>query len=276
MIEHHSHEGDDDDAIEGELQDFCNDGKNVVISKSNLESDLVGSVVSANKAIRRCGFVYLDSLYESDVVANWTKSFREFMKRENGGGDWRYPCQGIGRSEVMLPFEEPFNETSIYGNIHLRSILAHAFKGTFKMELQTVITSSPGSGNQRWHQGWRYLFDQNERRQKYSYAIIVGVVLEDLTEEMGPTEFCAGYNVKFYDGLRCPEKPVAAAMSSGGTFVCVCVCVCVSLTHHPSLLTTTKQVRIYLITAFYTEGQAIEIRLKIVRYSCWHSAEIGS
>ena len=36
---------------------------------------------------------------------------------------------------------------------------------------------------------------------------------------MGPTEFCAGYNVKFYDGLRCPEKPVAAAMSAGGAYL---------------------------------------------------------
>ena len=164
------------DVIESELQDFCNDGKNVVISKENLLEDPVKSVILAQEALRRCGFVYLDSLYEPDVVANWNRSFKDFMNRENGGGDWRYPCQGIGRSEVMLPFETPFNETSIYGNSYLRSILAHSFKGTFKMELQTVITSKPGSGNQRWHQGWRYLFDPKEGRQKHAYAIIVGVV----------------------------------------------------------------------------------------------------
>ena len=33
----------------------------------------------------------------------------------------------------------------------------------FKMELMTVITSPPGSGDQRWHQGWRYLFHPDER-----------------------------------------------------------------------------------------------------------------
>lgn len=164
------------DVIESKLQDFCNNGNNVVISKENLLKNPVESVILAQEALRRCGFVYLDSLYEPDVVANWNKSFKDFMKRENGGGDWRYPCQGVGRSEVMLPFESPFNDTSIYGNPYLRSILAHSFKGTFKMELQTVITSKPGSGNQRWHQGWRYLFDPKEGRQKHAYAIIVGVV----------------------------------------------------------------------------------------------------
>ena len=35
-----------------------------------------------------------------------------------------------------------------------------------KMELMTVISSPPGSGNQRWHQGYRYLFDPNERCER--------------------------------------------------------------------------------------------------------------
>ena len=177
MFETKGYKDDLDDIIEHEIQDFCNDGKNVVVSKSDLLKDPVGSVILAQESIRRCGFVYLDSLIDKAIVAKWNKSFQNFMKRENGdGGDWRYPCQGVGRSEVMLPFESPFNETSMYGNPHLRSILAHSFKGTFKMELQTVITSTPGSGNQRWHQGWRYLFDPLEHRPKHSYAIIVGVV----------------------------------------------------------------------------------------------------
>ena len=38
----------------------------------------------------------------------------------------------------------------------------------FKLELMTVITSPPGSGDQRWHQGWRYLFHPDERLPPYA------------------------------------------------------------------------------------------------------------
>ncbi len=63
------------DVIESELQNFCNDGNNVVISKESLLKDPVKSVILAQEALRRCGFVYLDSLYEPDVVANWEQVF---------------------------------------------------------------------------------------------------------------------------------------------------------------------------------------------------------
>ena len=39
----------------------------------------------------------------------------------------------------------------------------------------TVINSPPGSGDQRWHQGWRYLFHPNERLPPY--AVVVALPL---------------------------------------------------------------------------------------------------
>eukprot|EP00940_MAST-03C_sp_MAST-3C-sp2_P002802 g2802.t1 len=211
-----------DDSIErleeSDMQSVCNRAETVVIQRDDFRKDATDASRRAVSALRDCGFVYLDGLYDPQTIESWKRAYDAFEASDRST-HWRYPCQGAGRRELMLPFESPFNDTDIYGNRHLRAVLAHAFKGTYKMELQTVITSQTGSGNQRWHQGWRYLFDSEEGKQPLPYAIIVGVVLGNLTAEQGPTEFCAGYNRRFYDGLRCPEKPVAAAMTVGGAYL---------------------------------------------------------
>jgi len=51
--------------------------------------------------------------------------------------------------EVMLPFREPFNDTRLYGDYRIRSIVGAFLDAEFKLELMTVIDSPPGSGNQR-------------------------------------------------------------------------------------------------------------------------------
>ena len=48
-----------------------------------------------------------------------------------------------------------------------------------KLELMTVINSPPGSGDQRWHQGWRYLFHPEERLPPY--AVVVTLPLTDVS-----------------------------------------------------------------------------------------------
>lgn len=207
---------------ESDMQEYCNDAANIVFTPEDFENDREGTVARATSGLRRCGFVYLDSLYDKKTIESWNEAYQSFMTSDSDTvlrEQMRYPCQGKGRHEIMLPFREPFNSSAIYGHPHLRSVLSHSFRGAYKMEVQTVITSPVGSGNQRWHQGWRYLFDPNEDRAPTPFSIIVGVVLDDLSEEMGPTEFCAGYNRRFYDGLRCPQRPVAAAMSKGGAYL---------------------------------------------------------
>ena len=50
------------------------------------------------------------------------------------------------------------------------------------------------------------------------YAIIAGVALEDVSSEMGPTQFCARMNKRFYDGERC-GLPVAAGVTAGSVYL---------------------------------------------------------
>jgi len=72
------------------------------------------------------------------------------------------------------------------------------------MELQTVINSPPGSGNQRWHQGWRYLWHEEERTPPYT--VVVGIPLSDVTLDMGPTQFCPRKKLRLYHGWHCPDE----------------------------------------------------------------------
>jgi hypothetical protein len=148
---------------------------------------------------------------------------------------FRYPIQGKGRFEHMIPFAPPFND-SLHLNAPLHATLRAFLRGSFKMELQTVINSPPGSGNQRWcaraspaspaddalaaatarrHQGWRYLWHEEERTPPYT--VVVGIPLSDVTPDMGPTQFCPRRKLRLYHGWHCPEHEVVAAGSSMGT-----------------------------------------------------------
>eukprot|EP00658_Telonema_sp_P-2_P005488 TRINITY_DN12049_c0_g2_i5.p2 TRINITY_DN12049_c0_g2~~TRINITY_DN12049_c0_g2_i5.p2 ORF type:complete len:134 (+),score=30.77 TRINITY_DN12049_c0_g2_i5:413-814(+) len=112
----------------------------------------------------------------------------------------------------MLPFQSPFNDSYVH-DTRLLQILNKFLRGSFKMELQTIINSKAGSGNQRWHQGWRYLFHPEERLPPY--AAVVTLPLTTVTDLMGPTEICPGKKLRFYRGWSCPEGPVAASSTLG-------------------------------------------------------------
>ena len=77
----------------------------------------------------------------------------------------------------------------------------------------TVINSPPGSGDQRWHQGWRYLFHPEERLPPY--AVVVTLPLTDVSIEMGPTEICPGKKLRLYHGWRCNQYMVKMATTQG-------------------------------------------------------------
>ena len=84
------------------------------------------SVILAQEALRRCGFVYLDSLYEPDVVANWNKSFKDFMKKRERR--WRLaisvPRSWKERSDVAV-------RVPVQRHIHLRKPILTFYSSTF-------------------------------------------------------------------------------------------------------------------------------------------------
>jgi len=144
---------------------FCHELHGVVISERELNEPALSVEVRARalRALTECGYVYLDNLVPKERVARLREAYMDFRQTDEAT-DFLYPCQGEGRVEHMLPFRAPFNSSDIYADPRLMTVLGDFFSHEqFKMELMTVITSPPGSGDQRWHQGWRYLFHPDER-----------------------------------------------------------------------------------------------------------------
>ena len=131
-----------------------------------------------------------------------------------GRGRHCQSVQGAGRVEHLLPFRPPFNESAaLYADPRLLTILYDFLGEHVKLELMTVINSPPGSGDQRWHQGWRYLFHPEERLPPY--AVVVTLPLTDVSIEMGPTEICPGKKLRLYHGWRCNQYMVKMATTQG-------------------------------------------------------------
>ena len=190
-----------------------------IIPKSDLSLNSWHNGQALNKAsniLKECGFVYLDDLFTKEFVDELKDFYRNFVSETNKktNSKFKYPCQGEGRIEYMMPFVPPYNESdsSPYGDQRIRDIVSKFLGPPYKLELMTVINSLPGSRHQRWHQGWRYLFHETEHLPPY--AIVVTVPLDDVTVEMGGTQFCPRKKLRFYHGWRC-DDPVQAATTKG-------------------------------------------------------------
>lgn len=204
---------------------WCSELGKVVISEAELHNvppQPDGSPLSpatrerALAALRECGYVYLDNFYPAEKVHRLRRAYQSFRDTPEAKA-FEYPCQGPGRREHMLPFRQPFNDSSIYADARLRRLLGDFLGEEFKLELMTVITSPPGSRHQRWHQGWRYLFHPDERLPPF--AVVVALPLDDVTPEMGPTEMCPGKKRRFYYGWRCEHHALPRLGSTVGTLV---------------------------------------------------------
>jgi len=171
--------------------------------------------IRAAQLLDQCGFVYLDNMFEPSQVQTLWSAFKRF-KNTSDAADFKYPVQGEGREEHMLPFASPYNDSYIHDSRLIR-IMSEFLRGPFKMELQTIINSKTGSGNQRWHQGWRYLFHPEERLPPY--AAVVTMPLVPLSEDMGPTQICPGKKLRFYRGWSCPEGALAASSTLGTVII---------------------------------------------------------
>ncbi len=215
----------------------CTRMDEVVIPSSELTVPLSAAVrARALTALTECGYVVLDDLIAKDTVRRFREGY--FALRDSAeGGDFRYPCQGQGRVEHMLPFAPPFNDSGVFDDPRLLDIVGDFLREQFKLELMTVITSPPGSGDQRWHQGWRYLFHPDERLPPY--ALVATMPLVDVDIPMGPSQICPGRSeirpaaapapagrgprpraaraaeLRLYYGWRCHEHMVSVGTTAG-------------------------------------------------------------
>ena len=180
----------------------CLELESVVVGESALHAPgglSAETRAAAKAALTDCGYVVLDNMYRRRQVDELRDAY-EALKAGPDGPLFRYPVQGAGRVEHLLPFRPPFNESAaLYADPRLLTILYDFLGEHVKLELMTVINSPPGSGDQRWHQGWRYLFHPEERLPPY--AVVVTLPLTDVSIEMGPTEICPGKKLRLLPRL---------------------------------------------------------------------------
>eukprot|EP00946_MAST-07B_sp_MAST-7B-sp1_P003779 g3779.t1 len=193
----------------------------VVVPHNELAEEKWHDGVALGRAVDRlheCGVVYLDNLFSRGFVDALREYYYDFTLTDDAT-KFRYPCQGAGRIEHMMPFAPPFNSsaTSPFGDRRLREIISKFLGPPFKLELVTVINSRRGSRDQRWHQGWRYLFHEAERLPPY--AVVVTVPLDDVSIAMGGTQFCPRKKMRFYHGWRCDDEYVQAETTKGTVIV---------------------------------------------------------
>jgi len=123
-------------AFEEEVNEVDCRTEAIIAAKDLLGQDLKPEVRDpAVMLLRECGFVYLDDLFDKELLRKIRRAYEDFKTNDPDVGLFRYPCQGTGRLEHMLPFRPPFNESEVYGDRRLLSVVMHHLKARFKLEL---------------------------------------------------------------------------------------------------------------------------------------------
>lgn len=163
----------------------------------------------ANKNTDRSSVVLVDTTPEEEMkipskeTAAQEEEDRRKRKETNGsaetGINFRYhevASRCIGRIDSRYRMDEyPFNDPRVISNPVLLPIIKHMLSGengNAELVYAGLIFSFPGSQSQPWHQDGEPLFPEEDMLDVPSYAFNVFIPLDDVTDELGPTEFLPG------------------------------------------------------------------------------------
>lgn len=156
------------------------------------------------------GIVLVDTIPEEEMkmpsretAAKEEEERRIKKKRDDNGGaietNFRYhevASRCIGRIDSRYRMDQyPFNDPRVTSNAVLLPIIKHMLGGeTGNAELvyAGLIFSFPGSQNQPWHQDGEPLFPEEAMLDVPAYAFNVFIPLDEITDEIGATEFVPG------------------------------------------------------------------------------------
>ncbi len=160
------------------------DEENIIYHISN-ESNRHGQSMDADMDIHSC-----KSAKNREKEQNHSFQYHEVASRCLGRLDIRYKMD-----------EEPFNQPQVISNEFLLPIVHSLLGKDAKLIYAGLILSFPNSADQPWHQDGTSLFNDVEFPIETSshlppYALNIFVPLDDVTAEVGPTEFCVGSHVR--------------------------------------------------------------------------------
>uniref|UniRef100_A0A7S3V7Q1 Phytanoyl-CoA dioxygenase n=1 Tax=Chaetoceros debilis TaxID=122233 RepID=A0A7S3V7Q1_9STRA len=104
----------------------------------------------------------------------------------------------LGRLDIRYNMDQyPFNKNEVVSNSFITPVVQSLLGKDAKLVYAGLILSFPHSADQPWHQDGTSLFGDQEFPVASSshlppYALNIFVPLEDVTVDLGPTEFCVG------------------------------------------------------------------------------------
>ncbi len=138
----------------------------------------------------------------------------------------------LGRLDIRYKMNEyPFNDDGIVSNIFIKPIVHSLLGKDAKLTYAGLILSFPLSADQPFHQDGTALFGEEEfpiSQRLPPYALNVFIPLDDITEELGPTEFCIGSHSaeeaikilsKLENGDKKGAKVIAPLLRSGDALI---------------------------------------------------------
>jgi len=102
----------------------------------------------------------------------------------------------LGRLDIRYNMDaQPFNDDKVVSNAFIKPVVNSLLGDDAKLVYAGLILSFPGSSDQPWHRDGTALFTDAEFSLDQSlppYALNVFIPLDDVTSDVGPTEFCVG------------------------------------------------------------------------------------
>jgi ectoine hydroxylase-related dioxygenase (phytanoyl-CoA dioxygenase family) len=152
---------------------------------------------------------------ESEICTKLKEKGHSFQTKENTTENFKYhevASRGLGRLDIRYHMDaSPFNDDEVVCNRYLRPVINSLLGDDSKLVYAGLILSFPDSCDQPWHMDGTTLFSDCEFPMDHMlppYALNVFIPLTDISEEVGPTEFCVGSHCRkrCIDAMKCLEK----------------------------------------------------------------------
>ena len=162
----------------------------VVIIRSNdrmIEKELMKSLTTKSSAI------------EDEICSKLKGKGHAFLASADDSTHFKYSevaSRCLGRLDIRYSMDaQPFNDDKVVSNAFIKPVVNALLGDDAKLVYAGLILSFPGSSDQPWHRDGTALFTDDEFPLDQSlppYALNVFIPLDDVTSDVGPTEFCVG------------------------------------------------------------------------------------
>jgi ectoine hydroxylase-related dioxygenase (phytanoyl-CoA dioxygenase family) len=146
------------------------------------------NTVSLADEIRMNGYVILEKMISSDIMAPMLERFDALLERKRANEPTN---RGTNRYQMHLPFEPPFAVPELYSNPTVLAILEDLFGKDMICTYFASDTPFPGSDYQPVHLDCRLPFPEAAYGVPV-YSVVVNTPLVDFTMENGPLEMWPG------------------------------------------------------------------------------------